>query len=88
MLTADVEAAVVVLQRMVRGWLVRKKRAAGELFPVEMQAMADAKVLMLAYGASVYSLSPVCVRVYVYMYLSGMYTRICVLCTCLLCVGE
>lgn len=55
-LTADSERACLILQRYVRGWLLRKRRAAGKLFPVEQQSLCDGKVLLRLYGAKSFAL--------------------------------
>ena len=57
---SDKQRAAVTVQRVVRGWALRLARTRGTLlFPVEAQALADGRVLMLnEYGARIYSLGP------------------------------
>ncbi|EKX47000.1 hypothetical protein GUITHDRAFT_107347 [Guillardia theta CCMP2712] len=57
-MSSEDQKAVILIQKCVRGWLLRTRRARGELFPVEEQAMADSRVMLSIYGAKVFSLAP------------------------------
>ena len=58
LMVGDEEEASLRIQRLVRGWLVRSRRARGELYPLEAQALADGQYLLEKYGARVFALSP------------------------------
>lgn len=58
LMVGDEEEASLRIQKLVRGWLVRSRRARGELYPLEAQALADGQYLLGKYGARVFGLSP------------------------------
>ena len=60
LLVDDEARAAATVQRIARGWLLRRARTRGALlFPVEAQALADGRVLMHNhYGARIYSMGP------------------------------
>lgn len=58
LLSTDNIAAAVIIQRYTRGFLTRRRRQMGLLYPVEAQSHADARAMMPHYGASVYALDP------------------------------